>query len=97
MAGFSSKALEEIKTMREAGFTEKQIHSAIDAYIKQLDEDKEKAAREKKAERELLEKETMAAFKKIYKFYGIDEVTKDDDIKRAVRNLFNELEILSKF
>ena len=97
MASFSSKALEEIKTMREAGFTEKQIHSAIDSYLKQLDEDKEKAEKERKVERELLEKETMAAFKKIYKFYGIDAVTKDDDIKRAVRNLFNELEILSKF
>lgn len=95
MSSFSSKALEEIKTMREAGFTEKQIHSAIDSYLKQLDE--EKAEKERKVERELLEKETMAAFKKIYKFFGIYEVTKDDDIKRAVKNLFNELEILSKF
>jgi len=100
MSGFSSKALDEIKVMREAGFTEKQIHSAIDAYFKQLDEEKatKKAeeAKKKVAERQALEKETAEAFKKIYKFYGIETKTEEADIMRAVRGLFNELELLTK-
>ena len=101
MSDFSSKALEEIRTMREAGFTEKQIHAAIDSYFKQLDEEKatKKAAEEKKraVEKQNLEKETAEAFKKIYKFYGIDDKTSEPDIERSVKSLFTELDMLTRF
>lgn len=101
MSDFSSKALEEIRTMREAGFTEKQIHAAIDSYFKQLDEEKAtKKAEEKKkkaAEKQALEKETAEAFRKIYKFYGIDDKTSEADIERSVKSLFTELDMLTRF
>lgn len=91
MAGFSSKALEEIKTMREAGFTKNQIFEAIDSYLKQIDEESKKR---KNTERLALEKELTAVLAKIYKFYNFEE---DESAAHLAKDLLENFELIRKF